>query len=157
MKRKAEHTVGNSQEWCADPVAIVGFSGVFPGGRTLADFWGNIERGVDTSRTVPPGRWVLDSRAISGSGPIAPDRVYTDRGCFIEEFQLDPVGLHLPAGWLKDLDPSFHLLLEAGRGALASARGKRADQPPHRNRFGQHRPANYRLLSVGPTGCSNPC
>lgn len=127
MKREAEQTVGISQAWCEDPVAIVAFSGVFPGGRTLADFWSTIERGVDTSRTVPPDRWVLDPRAISGAGPIAPDRVYTDRGCFVEEFQLDPAGLNLSARWLQDLDPSFHLLLEAGRGALASARGKRAD------------------------------
>ncbi len=127
MKRSSKQTAGNSHEWCEDPVAIVGFSGVFPGGRTLADFWGNIERGVDTSRPVPPGRWVLHPQKIGGSGSIAPDRVYTDRGCFIDEFQLDPAGLHLPAGWLKDLDPSFQLLLEAGRGALASARGKRAE------------------------------
>ena len=127
MKDKTKRAARNTQKWCDEPVAIVGFSGVFPGGRTLADFWGNVERGVDTSRPVPPGRWVLDPHTISGSGPIAPDRVYTDRGCFIEEFQLDPTGLNLPADWLKDLDPSFQLLLEAGRGALASTRGKRAD------------------------------
>jgi len=127
MKGKTKRTVTNTQKWCEEPVAIVGFSGMFPGGRTLSDFWGNIVRGVDTSRPVPPGRWVLEPSVISGSGPIAPDRVYTDRGCFIEEFQLDPTGLNLPAGWLKNLDPSFQLLLEAGRGALASARGQRAD------------------------------
>ena len=127
MKGKTKRADKNTQKWGDEPVAIVGFSGVFPGGRTLADFWGNVARGVDTSRPVPSGRWVLDPHTISGSGPVAPDRVYTDRGCFIEEFQLDPVGLNLPAGWLKDLDPSFQLLLEAGRGALASARGKRAD------------------------------
>ena len=127
MKDKTKRAAKNTQKWCDEPVAIVGFSGVFPGGRTLEDFWRNIERGVDTSRPVPPGRWVLEPRAICDSGPIATDRVYTDRGCFIEEFQLEPTGFNLPASWLKGLDPSFQLLLEAGRGALTSARGKRAD------------------------------
>jgi acyl transferase domain-containing protein/3-hydroxymyristoyl/3-hydroxydecanoyl-(acyl carrier protein) dehydratase len=127
MKREAKHAAGKSREASEPPVAIVGFSGVFPGGRSLADFWSNIERGVDTSRPVPSGRWVLDPLSISGPGPIAPDRVYTDRGCFIEGFQLDPEGLHLPDGWIQELDPSFHLLLEAGRGALAGTRGTRAD------------------------------
>lgn len=127
MKREPKHAAKTNPEGSEQPVAIVGFSGVFPGGRTLADFWSNLERGVDTSRPVPPGRWVLDPSAISAPGPIAPDRVYTDRGCFIEGFQLDPTGLNLPAGWLQHLDPSFHLLLDAGRGALASTRGKPAD------------------------------
>jgi len=127
MKRKAELAAATSQVWSEDPVAIVGFSGVFPGGRTLGDFWLNLERGVDASRPVPPGRWVLDPLSVGGSDLFTPDRVYTDRGCFVEELQLDPTGLSLPAGWLKDLDPSFHLLLQAGRDALASARGQRAD------------------------------
>ena len=83
----------------------MGFSGIFPGGRTLADFWRNIERGVDASQPVPSGRWVLDPHTISSSGPIAPDHVYTDRGCFIEEFQLDPTGFNLAAGWATSRPP----------------------------------------------------
>jgi acyl transferase domain-containing protein len=112
----------------AEPIAIVGFGGVFPGARSLDDFWQLIERGVDTSRPVPPGRWVLDPQSIKSPLPGTPDRVLTDRGCFIEGFQLDPAGLNLPAELLRELDPSVQLLLEAGRSAFTSAKLEAQDR-----------------------------
>jgi acyl transferase domain-containing protein len=112
----------------AEPIAIVGFGGVFPGARSLDEFWRLIERGVDASRPVPPGRWVLDPQSIQSPVPGTPDRVLTDRGCFIEGFQLDPAGLNLPAGLLRELDPSVQLLLEAGRSAFASAKLEAQDR-----------------------------
>jgi acyl transferase domain-containing protein/3-hydroxymyristoyl/3-hydroxydecanoyl-(acyl carrier protein) dehydratase len=111
----------------AEPIAIVGFGGVFPGARSLDEFWQLIERGVDTSRPVPAGRWVLDPQSIQSPVPGTPDRVLTDRGCFIEGFQLDPAWLNLPADLLRELDPSVHLLLEAGRNAFASAKMEAQD------------------------------
>jgi acyl transferase domain-containing protein/3-hydroxymyristoyl/3-hydroxydecanoyl-(acyl carrier protein) dehydratase len=118
MERDSASAAGGG----AEPIAIVGFGGVFPGARSLDEFWQLIERGVDASRPVPPGRWVLDPQRTLDSTPGTPDRVLTDRGCFIEGFQLDPAGLNLPTGWWRELDPSVHLLLEAGRNAFASAR-----------------------------------
>ncbi len=115
-----------------EPIAIVGMGGVFPGARTLEEFWRIVERGIDTSKSVPPGRWILDSREIQSTEVNAPDRVYTDRACFIENFQLDRAGLQLDPTLLDSLDPSVHLLLEAGRNAFQSARNETVD----RNRIG---------------------
>jgi acyl transferase domain-containing protein/3-hydroxymyristoyl/3-hydroxydecanoyl-(acyl carrier protein) dehydratase len=125
---RSDETVGGGGTAGAEPIAIVGFGGVFPGARTLDEFWRIIERGTDVSRPVPPGRWVLDPRAITDPAPGTPDRVLTDRGCFIEGFQLDPTGLDLPAEMLRDLDPSVHLLLEAGRNAFVTAQMKTVDR-----------------------------
>jgi acyl transferase domain-containing protein len=72
---------------------------------------------VDTAREVPPGRWVLS--LADGFDPRvgAFDRVYSRRGCFVDELQLDPDGLDLPPSLLQALDPTFHLVLHAGRQA----------------------------------------
>ena len=76
-----------------EPIAIVGLGGVFPGARSLDEFWQIIAAGRDTSRSAPPGRWRLNAADILHPTPGTPDRVYTDRACFIEGFALDPAGL----------------------------------------------------------------
>jgi hypothetical protein len=58
------------------PIAIVGAGCVFPGARNLDQFWEIIERGIDTSRSVPAGRWVLNSQRAPTQGPPIPDTVY---------------------------------------------------------------------------------
>ena len=50
-----------------------------------------------------------------------PDRVYSTRGGFVEDFQLDPEGLDLEPGLLDRLDPMFQLALHAGRQAWRDA------------------------------------
>jgi len=85
--------------------------GAFPGSPSLADFWRLIEEGRDTCRPVPEGRWLLAANAIQSAVPGAPDAVFTNRGCFIED--------SAPEG---DLDPMFQLLLRAGQAAMAGAR-----------------------------------
>ena len=127
MERKSDPPAGPGAAPRDEPIAIVGFGGVFPSARTLAEFWQIVERGTDVSKPVPAGRWVLEPRQILHP-TAAPDRVYTDRGCFIEGFQLDPAGLELPAELLAALDPGIHLLLEAGRSAFAGARTETVDR-----------------------------
>ena len=102
-------------------VAIVGMGGIFPGSGTLDAFWTTILEGKDTSREVPDGRWFLDPDEAFKSPPPAPDRVYSRRGCFVEDFTLDPAGFHLEADFLERLDPMFHLALHAGRQAFQDA------------------------------------
>ncbi len=105
-----------------EPVAIVGVGGIFPGARSLDVFWNIIARGEDTNRPVPEGRWILNPAEIQHPTAGTPDRVYTDRGCFVEPFKLKLDGLQLPPELVETLDPVFHLLLEAGRSAFQSAR-----------------------------------
>ena len=106
--------------------------GVFPDARTLDQFWDIVHRGIDTSRVVPASRWVLRPDSIHNTTPGTADRVYTLRGCFVDPFEPLLADLDLPAGLVETLDPVFHLLLEAGRNAFASARTERVD----RNRVG---------------------
>jgi acyl transferase domain-containing protein len=111
-----------------EPIAIVGMGGVFPGARSLDEFWQIIAAGRDTSRPAPAGRWRLNPADILHPTPGTPDRVYTDRACFIEGFSLDPAGLAIDRDLLSQLDPVVHLLLAAGRDAFASAKTASLDR-----------------------------
>jgi PfaB family protein len=126
MKDKPSRRAGSDGEVSDDPIAITSFGGVFPGARTLEEFWSNLERGVDVCRPAPRGRWILNPSEIQ-SFELEPDKVFTDRGCFIEDFHLDPAGLNLPQELLAALDPSVHLLLAAGRGAWSGSRTESLD------------------------------
>ena len=102
------------------PIAVVGMGGVFPGAPDVATFWRNIVARVDACRDVPPGRWILDP-SLAHSSSVAPDRVVSRRGGFVEPFKLDPAGLDLDPALLAALDPLYHLVLGAGRAAWRDA------------------------------------
>lgn len=100
----------------AEPIAIVGLGAVFPGARDAAAYWQNLRAGVDATRDVPPGRWILDPRDVFDPRP-GPDRVFSKRAGYVEPFTLDPDGLLLDDHELAGLDPVLQLALEAGRAA----------------------------------------
>src|SRR5437016_277583 len=104
-----------------DAIAIVGFGGVLPGSTDLDGFWANVVSGVDATRDVPPGRWLLTvSQAFDQTIPRI-DKVYAKRGGFVEDFRPDFGGLHLDASLLERLDPVFHLAVHAAQQAWRSA------------------------------------
>ena len=103
------------------PIAVVGMGGIFPGAPDLDRFWANIAAGVDASKEVPPHRWVLDPARAHDSAIGAADKVYSTRGCFIEDFHLDMRNLDLDPDVVAVLDPLFHLALHAGRQAVEDA------------------------------------
>lgn len=94
------------------PIAVVGIGGVFPQAVDVAAFWRNLEACVDTSREVPPGRWVLAASAAHREG--VPDRVASRRGCFIDFDVCEP--------GLEGLDPLCSLSVRAARMAFNDAR-----------------------------------
>jgi 3-oxoacyl-(acyl-carrier-protein) synthase/3-hydroxymyristoyl/3-hydroxydecanoyl-(acyl carrier protein) dehydratase len=102
-------------------VAIVGIGGIFPQAPTLDKFWSNIRVGLDAAREPPPGRWLLSKEDAFDSRIAQPDKVYSKRGCFVEDFWLDPDGLDIDRTLLDQLDPVFHLSLQAGRQAWRDA------------------------------------
>lgn len=104
-------------------IAIVGMGGIFPGATDLDTFWKNIVAGRDMAREVPTGRWILDP-AEAYSPDNKPDTVCSLKGCFVDEFQLDPQGLQIDRSLLDQLDPLYHFVLHAGRDAHQSARMK---------------------------------
>ncbi|MFM9970034.1 MAG: beta-ketoacyl synthase N-terminal-like domain-containing protein, partial [Burkholderiales bacterium] len=111
----------------AEPIAIVGMGGVFPGAPTLADFWRVVEAGRDTCREVPAGRWLLDPQTIVNSTPGVPDAVFTTRGCFVDPFDVEPIP-GIPDEIAATLDPNFQLLLFAGRSAFAQVKTQTLDR-----------------------------
>ncbi len=108
-------------------VAIVGIGGIFPRSATIEQFWANVENGIDTAREAPPDRWILAPADAFDPHPGTPDRTYSLRGCFIEDFQLNADGLALERGLLARLDPMVHLALHAGRQAWQDAVTKQLD------------------------------
>jgi acyl transferase domain-containing protein/3-hydroxymyristoyl/3-hydroxydecanoyl-(acyl carrier protein) dehydratase len=97
-------------------IAIVGMGAVFPHSASIEEFWQHILAGRSVSREVPEGRWAL-SKADAYAPELAPDKVYSTRGCFVEDFRCDADGLAMDPELLERLDPVFHLLLRAGRDA----------------------------------------
>ena len=111
----------------ASPIAVVGLGGVFPGAPDLDAFWQNIANNVDTSREVPPERWILPVSEVYERNE-APDKARSTRACFVENFTLDPTALNLDAALLEQLDPLYHLVLHAGRDAFRDSRTAALDR-----------------------------
>jgi 3-oxoacyl-(acyl-carrier-protein) synthase/3-hydroxymyristoyl/3-hydroxydecanoyl-(acyl carrier protein) dehydratase len=100
-------------------VAIVGMGGIFPEAPTPRALWDHVAAARDTTRDVPPNRWLLDPEEAFHPEVSRRDHVYSRRGCFIES--VPPAAeLDLPAELAAGLDPVFVLALEAGRQAFAA-------------------------------------
>jgi acyl transferase domain-containing protein/3-hydroxymyristoyl/3-hydroxydecanoyl-(acyl carrier protein) dehydratase len=105
-----------------EPIAIVGAGGIFPDAPTPARFWENLAARRCAAKEVPAGRWPLDPREAFDPAKGAADKVYSLKGCFVEDFAFDPSGLALDRDWTLSLDPAFHFALHAARAAVAEAR-----------------------------------
>ncbi len=137
-------------------IAIVGLGGCFPGAGDLHGFWGNIHSGVDAGRSVPKGRWRLESRYALG--PFSqPDKALSTWGCFLDEtvWSLFPhrpaISQHLPAiteaEW-NGLDPLFRLGLKTAFQTIESTQNSTLRGP-----F-QNRPAApLNLQTFDPARC----
>jgi acyl transferase domain-containing protein len=68
-----------------ESVSIVGVGGLFPMSPTPNHFWDNINANLDTSRRPPEGRWLLEPDEVFDPGIGVPDRVYSKKGCFIDD------------------------------------------------------------------------
>lgn len=108
-------------------VAIVGIGGIFPQAPGLRTFWDNICAGACASREVPEGRWIIDPAEVFDHAKGAPDKAYSLKACFVEDFRLDAGGFALPPSFIEKLDPAFHLALHAAREAFSSAGLKNPD------------------------------
>ena len=103
------------------PIAIVGAGGIFPGAPDLEHFWKNISEGTCSAKDAPPGRWILPGKEAFDPQKGAPDKVYSLKACFVEDFKLDMAGLDLRESFIERLDPVFHLALHAAKQAFFDA------------------------------------
>jgi len=113
-------------------IAIVSMGGVLPALPSQANdidtFWANVKNAVSVSRPVTPGRWLLHPDDAYDDEAARPDKVYSVRGCFIDDPTCDPAGLNIDAALLAKLDPVFHIGLRAARQALTEAKMQAVDR-----------------------------
>ena len=70
------------------PVAIVGYSAILPGGENVNQSWEMIKAGLDCISDIPPDR--VDVSAYFHPNKNEPDKIYCTRGGFIPKFDFDP-------------------------------------------------------------------
>ncbi len=99
-------------------IAVVGMGGVFPGAPDTATFWRNICDARSAISDAPPERWIAPAEAVVRSAP-EPDKALGRRCGLVTGLDFDPDGFTLPASEIRDLDPLYHLVLQAGREAVA--------------------------------------
>ncbi|MFH1020776.1 MAG: polyketide synthase, partial [Pseudomonadota bacterium] len=111
-------------------VAIVGIGGIFPDAPDLEKFWDNIRHARSASREVSANRWLLPVEDAFDPAAGAADKVYSKRGCFIDETppMADLAGLAIDKELLAGLDPLFHLLLHAGKRAFDNGVTEKLDR-----------------------------
>ncbi|MFF3329610.1 SDR family NAD(P)-dependent oxidoreductase [Streptomyces sp. NPDC002888] len=94
----------------ADPIAVVGMAGRFPGADSVEEFWSLLEEGRDGVGPVPADRW--DAEALNS--PV--------QGGFLSDIRRFDAGFFdIPAREAESLDPQQRLLLEAAWHALEDA------------------------------------
>ena len=104
----------------AEPIAIIGMSGSFPGSRDVAGFWDVLKSGRECITEIPAERW--DWRAIYGDPQSQAQRTNIRWGGFIagvEEF--DPQFFGIPEQEARWMDPHQRLLLMHGWQAIEDA------------------------------------
>ena len=101
-----------------EPIAVIGMAGLFPQASDLKRFWQNIINKVDATHEVPPGRWSVPPD-YAYTSKLRPDKAYSKRCCLITDFDFESGGIDIDKRLLAALDPLYHMVLHAGRQALA--------------------------------------
>ncbi|MFE7001441.1 SDR family NAD(P)-dependent oxidoreductase [Streptomyces griseus] len=104
----------------AEPVAIVGMAGRFPGADSVEELWHLLSEGRDGVGPVPPDRW--DTTAFRAAAPgdePGSGTLTTDQGGFLRDLaRFDASFFGIPAREAENLDPQQRLLLESAWHAL---------------------------------------
>ncbi|MGW6913935.1 SDR family NAD(P)-dependent oxidoreductase [Kitasatospora sp. NPDC054939] len=101
----------------AEPIAVVGLAGRFPGADGVDELWELLRTGTDAVTTVPADRW--DAGRLHSTDPLDTGRISTDQGGFLSDIaRFDAAFFGIPAREAQSLDPQQRLLLEASWHAL---------------------------------------
>ncbi|MEC7519833.1 MAG: beta-ketoacyl synthase N-terminal-like domain-containing protein, partial [Myxococcota bacterium] len=101
------------------PIAIVGLSALFPGSRDLTGFWQDILLGRDRLTRVPADRWLVED--YYDPDPKAPDKIYVDRGGFLDAIDFDPMKWGVPPSIVPATDSTQLLALVVAERTLRDA------------------------------------
>lgn len=92
-------------------IAIIGFSGRFPGAESLEQFWQNLESGALSITEIPESRWSIDE--FFDPNPKAINKSYSKWGGFLDNIdQFDPLFFNLLPAEAISMDPQQRLVLE---------------------------------------------
>lgn len=101
-------------------IAIIGFSGRFPGADNPDQFWNNLINGVESVTEVPADRW--DVNRYFDPEPRAPYQIYNKWGGFLEEAdRFDPLFFGITPLEAEIMDPQQRLVLEEAWRAIEDA------------------------------------
>ena len=103
------------------PIAIVGQGCVLPGALSPDELWQLVVQARVVIGPAPAGRWGIDpALVLARDAKDTRDRALHDRGGYVQGFDkvFDAQGFAVSAEQIAPLDPLFHWLLHAGRGAL---------------------------------------
>ncbi|MGE4043444.1 MAG: SDR family NAD(P)-dependent oxidoreductase [Acetobacteraceae bacterium] len=104
----------------AEPVAIIGIAGRYPGADSLDAFWDNLCADRDLITEIPPDRW--NAGAFFDPSPGTPGRSYSRWGGFLSGVdQFDPLFFAIAPGEAASIDPNERLFLETCWEALENA------------------------------------
>ncbi|MEQ8455028.1 MAG: SDR family NAD(P)-dependent oxidoreductase [Sandaracinaceae bacterium] len=101
------------------PIAIVGLSCLFPGSSELTGFWQDILLGRDRLTRVPADRWLVED--YYDPDPKAPDKIYVDKGGFLDDVDFDPMKWGVPPSIVPATDSTQLLALVVAERTLRDA------------------------------------
>ena len=109
-----------AQTASAEPIAIIGLAGRFPGAPDIEAFWDLLRAGRDAVTEIPPERWSMDGFFDPRRG--APGRSYARWGGFLDGVDLfDPLFFRISPREAELIDPQERLFLMCAHAAVEHA------------------------------------
>ena len=97
----------STQESNRRALAVVAVGAMFPGSRTVAEYWRDVVQGTDRIGEVPTTHWL--ARDYVSSDPNTVDTISNGRGAFLETVDFPPVDFGIVPNAVEATDSS-HLL-----------------------------------------------
>ncbi|SOC15856.1 SDR family NAD(P)-dependent oxidoreductase [Stappia indica] len=112
----------------AEPIAVIGLSGRYPGADTLDAFWENLRSGRDMVGEIPAERWSLEGfLEPDADEAVASQRSYSRWGAFLQDFAgFDPLFFRISPRDAAAMDPQERLFLMSAWEACEDAGYTRA-------------------------------
>ena len=102
-----------------EPIAVVGYSCILPGGENVTESWEMIQQGLDNIAELPDDR--VDVTAYYDPNKTTKDKIYCTRGGFIPDFDFDPREFGLNMFQMEDCDVNQTISLLKVKEALNHA------------------------------------
>ncbi|QGZ36670.1 SDR family NAD(P)-dependent oxidoreductase [Stappia indica] len=112
----------------AEPIAVIGLAGRYPGANTLDAFWENLRDGRDMVGEIPAERWDLEGFfEPDADEAAASSRSYSRWGAFLQDFAgFDPLFFRISPRDAAAMDPQERLFLMCAWAACEDAGYTRA-------------------------------